>query len=393
MALSAGARVDAYQIVAPLGAGGMGEVYRAHDPKLHRDVALKILPDLLSLDADRRARFEREAQLLASLNHPNIAAIYGVEESGAIVMELVEGPTLADRLTRGAVPIDEALTIALQMTHALEAAHEKGIVHRDLKPAKSKVKPDGTVKVLDFGLAKTLDLSSSDASPHKLADSPTVSAIGTRAGVILRTAAYMSPEQARGQTVDARTDIWALGCVLFEMLTGTQTFGGATLTDVLSAVVSREPAWTALPHDTRDAARRLLRRCLEKTVNKRLRHVGDAQLELLEAQTPTTSEPRTNVGSRGRGWITAAGVACVLAGAGLYHALRPGLASADRWSTAQITATQLTNYGQSETDRAISPDGRSFVFITDHGGLGAFFITLSRADSRSGAPKSGIRSP
>ena len=217
-------------------------------------------------------------------------------------------------------------------------------------------------------MAKTLDLSSSDASPHKLADSPTVSAIGTRAGVILGTAAYMSPEQARGQTVDARTDIWALGCVLFEMLTGTQTFGGATLTDVLSAVVSREPAWTALPPDTPDAARRLLRRCLEKTVNKRLRHVGDAQLELLEAQTPTTSQPRTNVGSRGRGWIIAAGVACVLAGAGLYHALRPGLASADRWSTAQITATQLTNYGQSETDPAISPDGRSFVFVSDHGG-------------------------
>src|SRR5437762_5035344 len=219
MALAIGARLGPYEIVSALGAGGMGEVYRAHDTKLGRDVALKILPDTFATDPERLARFQREAQVLASLNHPHIGAIYGVEESngiGALVLELVDGPTLADRIAQGAIPLDEALPIAKQIADALEAAHEQGVIHRDLKPANIKLRPDGVVKVLDFGLAKMLDTA---PAASVLSMSPTLSVHATYAGVILGTAAYMSPEQARGRAVDKRTDIWAFGCVLFEMLT------------------------------------------------------------------------------------------------------------------------------------------------------------------------------
>jgi serine/threonine-protein kinase len=270
-----------YRITAKLGEGGMGEVWRATDTKLNRDVAIKFLPDSFAQDPDRLARFTREAQVLASLNHPNIAAIYGVEDQ-ALVMELVEGPTLAERIVQGSIPLAEALLIARQIAEALEYAHERGVVHRDLKPANVKATPEGRVKVLDFGLAKAMISESpaaySAASPTS---SPTVtirageSAIGT----ILGTAAYMSPEQARGQAVDKRSDIWSFGVVLFEMLTGQQVFRGETISDTLAAVLKTDPDWAKLPVDTPAPVRTLLRRCLERDRKKRLRDIGDAFLE------------------------------------------------------------------------------------------------------------------
>src|SRR3984893_13436137 len=234
-----------YRIISKLGEGGMGAVYRATDTKLNRDVAIKVIPEVFAQDPDRMARFAREAQVLASLNHPNIAAIYGVEER-ALVMELVEGPTLADRIAQGRIPIDEALPIAQHIAEALEAAHEKGIIHRDLKPANIKVRPDGTVKVLDFGLAKALD----PAPTSNMSQSPTITTpAATRTGMILGTAAYMSPEQAKGKPVDKRSDIWAFGCVLYEMLTGARAFAGEDVSDTLAAIVRGEPDWTKFPPD------------------------------------------------------------------------------------------------------------------------------------------------
>ena len=261
----------------------MGEVYRARDSQLNRDVALKVLPELSALDPDRLARFRREAQVLASLNHPNIGAIYGFEHADgihALVLELVDGPTLADRLAQGPIPLREALPIARQMCEALAAAHERGVIHRDLKPANIKLRPDGTVKVLDFGLAKVFV---GDASEADRSRSPTVTLGGTREGVILGTAAYMSPEQARGLAVDKRTDIWAFGCVLHEMLTGRALFLGPTVTDTLAAILEREPAWDTLPDATPAVIRRLLQRCLEKDPTRRLRDIADAGMEIEDA--------------------------------------------------------------------------------------------------------------
>src|SRR5688572_19065348 len=293
MALSPGFRLAAYEIVAKLGQGGMGEVYRARDMRLKRDVAIKVLPDGLTGDPDRLARFQREAELLATLNHPNIASIYGFEETASvngIVLELVEGPTLADRIAGRAIPIDEALAIARQVADALEAAHGKGIVHRDLKPANIKMTPGGQVKVLDFGLAKAMESAASPAASASI--SPTMVSPATQAGIILGTAAYMSPEQARGKAVDQRADIWAFGCVLFEMLTGRSPFGaGETVSDSIAAILTREPDWHALPQDTPASVRRLLRRCIEKDVNRRLHHVGDARLELDDAGSDSSAEP------------------------------------------------------------------------------------------------------
>src|ERR1700684_555942 len=243
-----GKRLGPYEILSAIGAGGMGEVYQAHDTNLERDVAIKVLPEAFAHDPERLSRFQREAKMLAALNHPNIATIYGLEQSNGasyLVMELVSGETLAERVKRdGAVPIEEALGIAKQIAEALEAAHEKGIIHRDLKPANVKVTPEGKVKVLDFGLAKAFAGAESGSDPS---NSPTLSAAGTMQGVILGTAAYMSPEQARGKTVDKRTDIWAFGCVLFELLTGQQAFQGDTVTEILAAVLRGEPEWAALP--------------------------------------------------------------------------------------------------------------------------------------------------
>jgi serine/threonine-protein kinase len=259
MALAAGSRLGSFEIVAALGAGGMGEVYRARDRKLQRDVALKILPDLFAGDPDRLARFEREARTLASLNHANIAAVYGIEDR-AIVMELVEGEDLSAILARGAVPVPEAVAIARQIADALEAAHEQGIVHRDLKPANVKVREDGTVKVLDFGLAKALAPEGAGAAADA-ANSPTLTAQATGAGVILGTAGYMAPEQARGKAADRRADVWAFGVVLYEMLTGRRAFQGEEVSDVLASVLKDTPPLDALPPDTPSSIRRLLRRC------------------------------------------------------------------------------------------------------------------------------------
>ncbi|HSE36103.1 MAG TPA: serine/threonine-protein kinase, partial [Blastocatellia bacterium] len=277
--LSVNPIISHYHILSKLGAGGMGEVYRARDTKLNRDVAIKILPEAFAQDEERIGRFKREAQVLASLNHPNIAAIYGIEESDgirALVMELVEGPTLADRIAAGPIPLGEALTIARQIAEALELAHERGIIHRDLKPANVKLTLDDKVKVLDFGLAK---LSSNEAPGNDLSHSPTMIQ-GTQAGIILGTAPYMSPEQAKGKIVDKRADVWAFGCLLFEMLSGKQTFSGETLTDTLASVVRAEPDWAALPRGTPDAIRRLLRRCLTKDQKTRLRDIGEARITI-----------------------------------------------------------------------------------------------------------------
>ena len=280
MSLTPGQRLGPYEITAPLGAGGMGEVFRARDTKLDREVAIKVLPAELARDEERLARFRREAHLLAALNHPNVAAIHGLDEADGkpfLVLELVPGEDLAQRLKRGPIPLDEALPIARQVAEALEEAHEKGIVHRDLKPANVKLTPDGKVKVLDFGLAKAYSGDAGPGSSPDLSQSPTLAHTGTAAGLILGTAAYMSPEQARGKTVDRRADVWAFGVVLFEMLTGKALFAGETVTDVLAAVVTREPDLDTLPAATPPAVRQLLRRCLDKDPKHRLRDIGEAR--------------------------------------------------------------------------------------------------------------------
>jgi len=283
MSLSSGTRLGAFEILALIGAGGMGEVYRARDARLKREVALKVLPEAFSQDPDRVARFQREAEVLASLNHLNIAHIHGLEESSgvrALVMEIVEGPTLADRIATGPIPPDDALAIAKQIADALEAAHEQAIIHRDLKPANIKVREDGMVKILDFGLAKLAAAEGESANAPAITNSPTVNVGGTRAGLLLGTPAYMSPEQARGRAVDKRTDIWAFGCVLYEMLTGRAAFAGATASDTMARILEREPDWTTLPAGTSDGVKRLLARCLEKDPRRRLRDIGDASIDL-----------------------------------------------------------------------------------------------------------------
>ena len=285
MALTVGSRLGHYDVTALIGEGGMGQVYQATDTKLNRQVALKIPPEAFATDPGRLARFQREAQVLASLNHPGIAAIYGLEESGdtrALVLELVEGPTLADRIAQGPIPVDEALPIAKQIAEALEAAHEQGVIHRDLKPANIKLKPDGTVKVLDFGLAKALD-TAPEGDPSQ---SPTLTAAATQIGVIMGTAAYMSPEQARGKPVDKRADICAFGTVFYEMLTGRRPFEGETVTDTLAAVLRSDPDWAPIAMAAPPAIQRLLRRCFEPDARKRLRDIGDARHELDHAEDP-----------------------------------------------------------------------------------------------------------
>ena len=290
MSLGVGARLGHYNVTAKLGEGGMGEVWRATDTQLHRDVALKILPEAFATDPDRLARFQREAQVLASLNHPGIAAIYGIEEQDdtrALVLELVEGPTLADRIAQGPIPVDEALPIAKQIAEALEAAHEAGVIHRDLKPANIKVREDGTVKVLDFGLAKALDPSpTSDPS-----QSPTLTAAATQMGVIMGTAAYMSPEQARGKPVDKRADVWAFGAVLFEMLTGRRAFEGEDVSLTLSAVLQREPDWTLLSADVAPTLQVYLRRCVQKDPKQRVQAIGDMRLAMEGVFDASASAP------------------------------------------------------------------------------------------------------
>src|SRR3984885_6083073 len=295
MALTAGSRLGPYEILAPIGAGGMGEVYRAKDTKLDREVAIKVLPAALAQDAERLARFEREAKVLASLNHPNIAQIYGVEER-ALVMELVPGESV-----KGPLPLETALNYAKQIADALEAAHEKGITHRDLKPANIMITPAGVIKVLDFGLAAVAQSS----NPSNPANSPTLTISPTRAGTILGTAGYMSPEQARGKVVDKRADIWAFGVVLFEMLTGKRLFEGETVSDTLAAVLTKEPDWEQVPAKVR----RLLRACLQKAPEQRLQAIGDWRLLLVDVQP---IQPAASSRLR-QGWISTTVLLAVLA--------------------------------------------------------------------------------
>ena len=329
MPLQPGRQLGHYEILEPLGKGGMGEVYRARDRKLGRDVAIKVLPDALAGDAERLTRFQREARLLAALNHPNVASIHGLEESEGthyLVLELVEGQTLAERISRGPIPVPEAVAIAGKIADGLEEAHERGIVHRDLKPANIKLTPDGKVKVLDFGLAKTFAGESAEGDSS---ESPTLARDATREGVVLGTAAYMSPEQARGQGVDARSDLWSFGCVLWECLTGKKAFGGATLSDSIGSILHTEPDWTRLPADTPPSVRRVLRRCLAKDPDERLHHIADARLELEEPRIPSGPPPRPLTHGcrvvRRRGGPRAHAVPARRLGAGL-HAGRTALA-------------------------------------------------------------------
>ena len=304
MALQSGTRLGPYEITAQIGVGGMGEVYRATDTKLKRDVAVKVLPSALAADPERLARFQREAEVLASLNHPNIAAIYGLEEADrtkALVMELVEGPTLADRIAQGAIPVDEALPMAKQIAEALEAAHEQGIIHRDLKPANIKLRPDGVVKVLDFGLAKALEPTG--AMSPEMSQAPTITTPAmTQAGMILGTAAYMSPEQAKGKTVDKRSDVWAFGAVLYEMLTGQRAFGGEDISETLADVMRVEPAWQTLPERLSPSLTTFVRRCLQKDPGQRLGDIHDMRLALEGAFETGVTVEATEVTSAARRW-------------------------------------------------------------------------------------------
>jgi serine/threonine protein kinase len=345
----------------------MGEVYRARDLKLGRDVAIKVLPDAVAREQERLARFEREGRTLAALNHPNIANIYGLEDTSdvrALVMELVEGPTLADRIVRGPVPPAEVISIARQIVDALDAAHERGIVHRDLKPANIKITPEGVVKVLDFGLAKGAD----DMARPDLTQSPTITGVNTRDGVILGTAAYMSPEQARGSMVDKRTDIWAFGCVLYEMLVGRSTFGRNTLSDTIVAILDRDPDWTALPTDTPASVRTLIRRCLERDPKRRLRDIGDARADF-DAPIVTAHEARAST-ARSRPllpWAVAAASLLALAATswGWWSASRqPNTSNAPTFSRMiPITAGPAREFGP-----VVSPDGKWVAYLSDAGG-------------------------
>jgi eukaryotic-like serine/threonine-protein kinase len=385
MSLNAGQRFGPYEVIALLGTGGMGEVYRARDTNLGRDVALKVLPTAFALDPERLARFRREAQVLATLNHPHIASIYGLEESPGglgLVLELVDGPTLADRLVHGPLPLDEAWPIARQVSEALEAAHDHGIVHRDLKPANIKVRTDGTVKVLDFGLAKAFDPTGIDAAADASRSPTLISPAATRVGLILGTAAYMSPEQARGKTIDRRADVWAFGCVLYEMLVGTRPFDGDDVSQTIARVIEREPDWEALGTVAPPSVVRVVRRCLQKDIHQRLRDIGDVRLELLDAVASPERRDGTQAAHAARRlWITAA----VLLGAGLVlgavggSMLAPFLrgsspAPAER---AARVSTEISvpadallaldaaaaNIGFDSTLLDLSPDGRTLVWV------------------------------
>ncbi|HUD71178.1 MAG TPA: protein kinase [Dongiaceae bacterium] len=378
MPLSPGTRLGVYELIGPLGAGGMGEVWRARDTRLQRDVAIKVLPDLLAEEPERLARLTREAQTLAALNHPNIAHIHGLEESGgvrALVMELVEGEDLSALIARGPMPLAEALPIARQVADALEAAHEQGIIHRDLKPANVKVRPDGTVKVLDFGLAKVMDPLAGAAggrSGGDLTNSPTLTARATQAGVILGTAAYMAPEQARGRVVDRRADIWAFGVVLYEMLTGRRAFEGDDISITLAGVLKDDVDLRVLPADLPAGVRRLLRRCLEKDPRRRLASMGDARLEMEDTEPPAAAGAAPTAGAaaarRGLSLPVALGIAAaaVVVTAAVMRSLAPAPALPAATGVTRLAVTLPDDSEIAETNRlplALSPDGSMLVFV------------------------------
>jgi serine/threonine protein kinase len=378
-----GRKLSHFEITAQLGEGGMGEVYRAQDTRLGREVAIKILPEAVAQDPERLARFEREAKVLASLNHPHIAAIYSLESAQPtaqvpeapgpplrfLVMELAEGETLAERLADGPIPIDQVIPIARQTAEALEAAHEKGIIHRDLKPANVKVTPEGEVKVLDFGLAKALESDTpGSSSPQAVSASPTLTARMTQAGVLLGTAAYMSPEQARAQEAGKQADIWAFGCVVFEMLTGRRAFEGETVSDTLAAILTRDPDWEALPSGSPEPLRHLLERCLAKETKERYRDIGDVALQLADLagkREKSPPAPSPVKGARRLSWILAAALSGLLIGA-----LLTSLVKTD-WETRPLPVRRLSisaSNGSTNSTFEISPDGETIVYAEESEG-------------------------
>jgi eukaryotic-like serine/threonine-protein kinase len=399
-----GQSIGPYQVSALIGTGGMGEVYSARDTKLNRLVAIKVLLPALANDPDRLARFSREAQLLASLNHPHIAQIHGFENAGglhALVMELVEGPTLADRITQGAIPIGEALAMAKQIAEALAAAHEQGIIHRDLKPANIKVRPDGTVKVLDFGLAKAIDSTSRESVDARRLPAPGVLATG--AGVIVGTAAYMSPEQARGRPVDRRADLWAFGAVLYEMLTGRPAFPGETVSDTIVAILEREPDLTVLPAVSPPPIRRLLRRCFEKDRTRRLADMADARLDIDDALSGSEIDAPVALSiSRTRErltWTSSLLLVGLAAAAIVAWATRPvpvplettrtilSVAPTGETSGANALEQRVGGARPTRTAVALSPDGKTLVFDAIWGGRPQLYARAM--DQLSATPISG----
>ena len=393
--LQPGDRIGPYDIVALIGAGAMGQVYRAHDRRLNRDVALKMLPEVFELDSDRMARFKREAQMLAALNHPNIAAIYGLEESEgrqALVLELVDGPTLADLIASGPMPLRDAASIARQIADALEAAHDKGIIHRDLKPANIKVTGTGVVKVLDFGLAKVWD----GAPQTALTGTPTLTATNLGDQDVMGTPAYMSPEQARGRILDKRTDIWSFGCVLFEMVTGRSAFGGETIPDTLARLLEREPDWHALPAACPPRIRELLRRCLQKEPTRRLRDIGDARLELDELVSPARPESETAGEALATNrailtsWLFRSAAAVAVAAIAIAAVL---LINRSNEPVGQTTFRQLTFRHGSLRGARLAPDGRTVVYSAAWIGTPQDVYVIRPESVQSGAmgiPNAGI---
>jgi serine/threonine-protein kinase len=388
MALEIGSRLGHYDVTALIGEGGMGQVYQATDTKLNRQVALKILPEAFASDPDRLARFQREAQVLASLNHPGIASIYGLEDSEgtkALVLELVEGPTLADRIAQGPIPIDEVLPIAKQIAEALEAAHEAGVIHRDLKPANIKLRPDGAVKVLDFGLAKALD-TTPEGDPSL---SPTLTAAATQMGVIMGTAAYMSPEQARGKPVDKRADIWAFGVVLYEMLTGTRPFQGEDVSLTLASVMKSDVNVTVLPADLPETLRTVIRHCLQKDPKRRIRDVGDVQLAMEGVfEAKASAPPFEGTTSQPAGWRRSLSV-------GLIGVVVGGVVTGlTVWNTRVPEPGSVTRFlvmdgpsASSQIPMALSPDGQTLVYVTRQGEVNQLYQRL--IDALEAVPISG----
>jgi len=382
MTLSAGEMLGAYEVVGSLGAGGMGEVYRARDTRLKRDVAIKILPEAFSLDTERVARFQREAEVLASLNHRHIAAIYDFVDVGLspfLVLELVEGETLADRIERGRIPIREALRFATQIAEALEVAHEKGIIHRDVKPANIKITPDGNVKVLDYGLAKVREL---EGGRSDLSNSPTI--LATSAGMMMGTTPYLSPEQANGRPATRSSDLWAFGCVLYEMLTGRRPFEGDTVTAILAEILKTDPDWRRLPAETPEGIRRLLRRCLRKEPAHRLRDAGDARIEIDEAQRSAELDGRGSQIPPGRreriAWASAFGLVTLIAVLLGVRVFRPV-------PTVPEARLEINTPPTRDPSLAIAPDGLKIVFTASSAGQTELW--LRSLDSPSARPLPG----
>jgi len=392
MTLASGTRLGSYEILGALGAGGMGEVYRASDTKLKREVAIKVLPEAFARDQERMKRFEREAQVLASLNHPNIAAIYGIEEADgirALVLELVEGPTLAERIASGPIPLEETLRIATQIAHGLEAAHEKAVIHRDLKPANVKLTKDGDVKILDFGLAKALEVES---SPVEESNSPTLTR-ATQAGVLLGTAAYMSPEQAKGKSADRRADVWAFGVVLYEMLTARRAFDGEDVSETLAHVLTKEPDWSALPTGLPARVRGLLTRCLTKDPKKRLQAIGEARIAIENAIEGAPEAEAAGAGTAFAWWLVLAGATGLALGVGatlwaLWTRPAPSPAPPMRLSARLGADTSLQTFGGGNP-AVLSPDGALLAFVGQEAPAAPTQLYVRRLEKLEASPLSG----